>query len=166
MTAVTIRLATDDDANAIARVLAEAFVAYRPLYTDGAFSATAIDSRGVTARIVEGPVWVAVESGAVIGTVAAVGRGEDLYIRGMAVAPAARGCGVGTQLLEGVEAFARKGGYRRLVLSTTPFLTEAIHLYERSGFGRVPEGAMDLFGTPLFSMAKDVGPDPRLGRLR
>jgi hypothetical protein len=36
----------------------------------------------------------------------------------------------------------------------TPFLAGAIRLYERFGFKRTPGGPNDLFGTPLFSMAK------------
>jgi ribosomal protein S18 acetylase RimI-like enzyme len=53
-------------------------------------------------------------------------------------------------LLAQVEMFARRHGDRRLTLSTTPFLTGAIQLYERAGFRRVEEGPDDLRGTPLF----------------
>jgi hypothetical protein len=43
-----------------------------------------------------------------------------------------------------------------LLLSTTPFLSEAIKLYERSGFRRSTEGPRELFGTPLFTMEKQL----------
>ncbi len=44
----------------------------------------------------------------------------------------------------------------RLFLSTTPFLTHAIRLYEHAGFQRNAEGSPDLFGTPLFTMVKPL----------
>jgi GNAT superfamily N-acetyltransferase len=92
----------------------------------------------------------------VVGTVAAVDRGEELYVRGMAVLPRARGRRVGELLLREVEGHAAALGYSRLSLSTTPFLHRAIRLYERFGFVRSEEGARDLFGTPLFTMAKSL----------
>ena len=104
----------------------------------------------------EGPVWVALLGGSLAGTVAAVDRGEDLYVRGMAVLPLARGRQIGELLLREIEEYARARGYRRLTLSTTPFLHRAIRLYERFGFRRSDEGARDLFGTPLFSMVKSL----------
>ena len=72
----------------------------------------------------------------------------------MAVLPAARGQRVGELLLKQVEDFAIAHGCRRLFLSTTPFLSRAIRLYERFGFRRTEEGPGDLFGTPLYTMEK------------
>ena len=43
-----------------------------------------------------------------------------------------------------------------MYLTTTPFLNDAIRLYQRWGFTRVPDGDEDLFGTPLFTMAKNL----------
>jgi len=63
-----------------------------------------------------------------VGTVAAVVKGESVYIRGMAVLPAARGSGAGTALLRQVEHWAAGQGCRRLFLSTTPFLSAAAEL--------------------------------------
>ena len=77
----------------------------------------------------------------------------------MAIAPDARGHGLGAQLLELVERFARRHGMTRLFLSTTPFLDDAIRLYERHGFRRTIEGPQTLFGTPLFTMEKPLGRD-------
>jgi GNAT superfamily N-acetyltransferase len=101
-------------------------------------------------------VWVAVLDGSVVGTVAAVGRGEDLYVRGMAILPAARGQGIGQLLLREIETYASALEYQRLTLSTTPFLHRAIRLYERFGFRRSDEGACSLKGTPLFTMVKSL----------
>ena len=164
-----IRLATVDDAPAIAAVLYSAFAEYEPLYTSGGFVATTPGPEQIEERMREGPVWVAVQEGLTVGTVGVAPRGKALYIRGMAVLPKARGQGIGELLLASIEQFAIGHGYQRLFLSTTPFLTRAIRLYEGQGFRRIQQdqqsceessetdsGPHDLFGTPLFTMAKDV----------
>jgi len=74
-----------------------------------------------------------------VGTVSAVVKGESVYVRGMAVLPAARGTGAGSELLKQVEEWADGKGCTRLFLSTTPFLAAAIRLYEKAGFRRIVE---------------------------
>lgn len=104
----------------------------------------------------EGPVWIALQDGIITGTVAAIPKGEALYIRGMAVDPTVRGSGTGRALLDCAEEFAMQGGFKALRLSTTPFLSSAIRLYERYGFRRSDDGPHDLFGTTLFTMVKPL----------
>jgi N-acetylglutamate synthase-like GNAT family acetyltransferase len=104
----------------------------------------------------EGPVWVARSNEVVVGTAAAVPKGERLYLRGMAVDPVARGGKIGCKLLARAEEFAIENGFVELFLSTTPFLSRAIHLYEQYGFCRSKEGPDELFGTPLFTMGKTL----------
>jgi putative acetyltransferase len=158
---IQIRAAGPDDALSVASVLDESFAEYKSFYTHEAFAATTPTAEQIMCRLREGPAWVALRDGAVVGTVAAVDRGVDkgeaLYIRGMAVLPTARGQAIGELLLKRVEGFAAAHGYKRLVLSTTPYLTRAIRLYEHIGFRRSDEGPHDLFGTPLFTMVKAVG---------
>lgn len=156
---VRIRRADPQDASDIARVLRQSFLEYQDQYTPDGFAATTPDEQQVRSRMAEGPTWVAMLSNAavrnVVGTASVLGKDDAvLYVRGMAVLPSARGRGVGELLLREVEAFALRNGCARLLLSTTPFLTGAIRLYERFGFQRTPDGPNDLFGTPLFSMAK------------
>jgi len=140
----------------VATVLHKSFVEFEPLYTRRGFAATTPDAAQVLARMREGPVWLAFRNAEVLGTVAAVLKGDSAYIRGMAVLPAARHLRVGTRLLEHVERWASHEGCQRLLLSTTPFLDGAIRLYENFGFRRAEEGTDDLFGTPLFTMEKDL----------
>ena len=151
---INVRLAAPADAAAIAAALREAFVEYRASYTAEAFAATTPAAEQMRGRMDEGPVWVAVRDDVVVGTVSVVPRGESLYVRGMAVLPAARGRRLGEALLSQVEEFASAHGYGRLRLSTTPFLSRAIRLYERAGFTRSDDGPHELFGTPLFTMEK------------
>jgi len=155
-----LRLATPADAEAIASVLSKAFVQYEPLYTAEGFAATVPRPEQIERRINEGPVWVAVDDGSVVGTVSVVLKGEGLYVRGMAVDPVARGKSIGRKLLDCAEAFAAQNNCKYLFLSTTPFLERAIKLYEDYGFHRTPEGPDNLFGTPLFTMTKVVSQTP------
>ena len=154
MNGITVRRATTADLSEIATLMHESFVEYKSLYTEQAFLATTPTAEQIDIRMTQGPVWVAEYDGVIVGTVSVVPRGEDLYIRGMAVLPKARGLQLGQLLLNQVAQFARVKKHKRLVLSTTPFLDRAIRLYERAGFQRTDEGPHDLFGTPLFTMAK------------
>jgi putative acetyltransferase len=153
---IEFRRADADDAAAIAKVLYESFVEYKTLYTEGGFAATTPDAAQVLERMQEGPAWIALWGGDIIGTLAAVAKGESLYIRGMAVLPAVRGLGVGAGLLQRVEEWARNGHFKRMFLSTTPFLASAIRLYEKFGFRFTDIEPHDLFGTPLLTMEKST----------
>jgi GNAT superfamily N-acetyltransferase len=149
----SITRATAADAAAIAALLAAAFAEYRPFYSEGGYAATTPRADVIAQRIGEAPAWV-FRDYVVAGTISALVRDDDLYLRSMAVHPLVRRKHIGAQLLEVAESFARDHGCRDLVLSTTPFLDRAIALYRRSGFVRTAEPPHDLFGTPLFTMRK------------
>jgi GNAT superfamily N-acetyltransferase len=72
-------------------------------------------------------------------------------IKRMYVVPAARGRGVGRQILDALEIEARKLGARRLVLETGPRQPEAIALYRGAGFVEIP-----LFGEYLDTPHPDL----------
>jgi ribosomal protein S18 acetylase RimI-like enzyme len=153
---MTIRLAEQHDAEAISATLRAAFAEFEALYTPAAFRATTPTADQIAERFAEGPIWIAQLADTIVGTVAAVPQDAELYIRSMAVRPSAQGSGIGARLLNTVEAFAAAHQYRRLLLNTAPFLLAAVQLYERYGFRYTGEQP-DLFGTPLLTMAKDVG---------
>jgi len=153
---IQIRLATRADAEAIARVLAKSFVEYQLRYSAEGFTATVLNPTQIETRMTEGPIWVAFENDVILGTVSVVLKPEGLYIRGMAVDPIARGKCIGRKLLDCAEEFAVENGCERLFLSTTPFLSRAIKLYERYGFQRSSAGPDNLFGTPLFTMTRSL----------
>lgn len=152
--ALRVRRAGRSDAPAIAWVLRASFAEYESLYTPAAFVATTPTTDDIARRLGEGPTWIALLQRAVVGTVSAVSRGEALYVRSMAVVPDVRGRGVGRLLLEQVERYAGERGFYSLELSTTPFLTSAIALYERAGFSQSDGGPRELCGTPLLNMRK------------
>jgi len=153
---IIIRRATAEDTASIASVLEQAFAGYKSLYTHDAYAATTPGIKEVASRLNEGPGWVALHGDQLVGTVSIVLKHERIYIRGMAVLPSARGLGIGYRLLGEIESFARANQCTDLFLSTTPFLSHAIRLYERFGFRRTDEEPHELFGTPLFMMEKTV----------
>jgi N-acetylglutamate synthase-like GNAT family acetyltransferase len=103
---IEIRLAESKDAPAIASLLTAAFAEYLALYTPEGYAATAITPEEIVSRIEEGPVWVSIGDGLIVGTVSVVLKSKSLYLRGMAVLPAARGQRIGELLLVYVEKFA------------------------------------------------------------
>ncbi|HYJ84542.1 MAG TPA: GNAT family N-acetyltransferase, partial [Pyrinomonadaceae bacterium] len=78
------------------------------------FSHTLVTAE-VKNRIEEGPVWVVSDNHAIVGTVSVVAKGESLYVRGMAIVPAARGRRIGELLLKQVEDFAAERGFKRRI---------------------------------------------------
>lgn len=154
-----IQLASPEDAGRIAAVLLAAFRDFEPLYTPARFCATTPPAEEILRRFAEGPTWICIVNHNVVGTVSAVARDDEIYVRSMAVLPSARGHGIASQLLDAVEAFAMSHSARRLSLTTTPFLTGAIRLYEQAGFHRTP-APLDLHGTPLYAMVKELRDGP------
>jgi ribosomal protein S18 acetylase RimI-like enzyme len=95
----------------------------------------------------QGEVLAAVDGGQIVGTVMLQGwpagqmaRGPgEAEIRALAVAPHARGQGVGAALVTAVIERAARRGVRHLVLLTLPEMRAAHHLYTQAGFSRLPE---------------------------
>ena len=67
-------------------------------------------------------------------------------VRLLAVAPSARGQGIGTLLMDECVRRARKSGAEALTLHTTDMMQAAMRLYERLGFQRMP--ALDFEPAP------------------
>jgi len=150
-----IQRASSAHAEQLAALLHAAFREFEALYTPAGFLATTPSADEITRRLADGPTWIAADGSTIVGTVSAVDRGGEVYIRSMAVLPAARGRRVAMELLAVVHAYAGTVGARRLTLNTTPFLSAAIRLYERAGFRRVAS-TLDLGGTPLITMVKEL----------
>ena len=140
----------------MASVLAEAFEPYRSQYTPAAFEATTLSANQVRTRLAEGPVWLAFLTGVPVGTLSAMHQSGSLYLRSLAVIPTAQRNGVAGALIAEAERFARSMGIEHMWLTTTPFLTGAIELYKRAGFGPSPHPIEPLFGTTLLRLEKGV----------
>jgi ribosomal protein S18 acetylase RimI-like enzyme len=163
---VGVRRAGPEDAWAVAFVLKHAFSEYEPLYVRKGYEATTPKATEVVTRMQEGPVWVAARGQQIVGTASVVRKETGFYLRGMAVLPMARSLGIGRLLLEHIERVAVEENCARLFLSTTPFLTRAICLYEAFGFKATAEGPHELFGTPLLTMEKLIVPKSGLTSIK
>jgi len=105
--------------------------------------------RDAETRDREAELWVAVgDQDEVLGTVTVcydgspwreIGRGDEGEFRMLAVSPAAQGQGVGAALVRLCIDRFREVGAPGIVLSTLHEMSPAHRLYERHGFGRLPE---------------------------
>lgn len=75
-------------------------------------------------------------------------------IKRMFVAPEARRHGYGRAVLEALEQAARDAGFTRIVLDTLGSHTEAMTLYDDSGYARVPAYNENPYASAWF--AKDL----------
>ncbi len=99
---------------------------------------------------------------------AELARDGEAEFRMLAVAPAARGRGVGRALVEDCVRRAYERGHRALVLCTTGIAGPAVRLYERLGFVRdatrdwapVPEVPLYAYVLPLESCFCDQCGEP------
>lgn len=85
-----------------------------------------------------GEIFFVLADGRVQGTCAVLRHGaEECEIAKMAVAPMARGRGLGDLLMEAAIRFARNAGAQRVVIVSNTVLEPAIRLYQKHGFVRV-----------------------------
>ena len=151
-----LRTATIEDAIQISALLKIAFASYKHLYTEEAFNATTPGVEEVQERLAAGPCWVYETDTLIIGTLSGKIKPAGIYLYGMAVHPQFRNHKTAWRLLEMASAYARDQSVTCLYLSTTPFLNEAIRLYEKFGFVKTDLPPFDLYGTPLFTMEKTL----------
>jgi GNAT superfamily N-acetyltransferase len=149
-----IRLAQPGDEETVARLLLEAFEPFRDEYTPGGYAETTSSPDEIRERMNEGRIWLAYDRGEPVGTVTALAdEGGGVYVRSMAVTPAAWGRGVGQELLSTLEQDARVRGETRLHLYTTFVLPGAQPLYEKNGFvvtrETAPEEWHDMGGVEM-----------------
>ncbi|MEV5070360.1 GNAT family N-acetyltransferase [Microbacterium sp. LMI12-1-1.1] len=141
----TIRLVRPEEYERAGDVTAEAY-----LSSYGELSDEYVASlRDVAGRVQDGDVWVAVDAnGDILGTVWVAREGKPLAdmaqpgetdFRQLAVAPVARGRGIGEGLTRHVIELARERGSHRVVMNSGPEMTGAHALYAKLGFQRMSE---------------------------
>ena len=94
--------------------------------------------------------WIAEYEGARVGCVFLVRKSATVAkLRLLIVDPAARGIGLGKQLVDECVAFARACGYSKLTLWTKDNLHAARHIYKAAGFSRIAREKHTSFGHAL-----------------
>lgn len=171
-TALTIRLVRTEEFDRAGELTARA---YRHSY--GELSEHYLASlRDVAVRVQSGDVWVAVDAAAgdLLGTVwvarpnrplAGIAQPGETDFRQLAVAPEARGRGVGEALTRHVIELARERGSHRVVMNSGPEMTAAHALYAKLGFSRLPEREGRVEVEPgrfvdLLAFGYDLEPEP------
>jgi predicted N-acetyltransferase YhbS len=154
---ITIRKATDTDAQGILECLTIAFAPYQVSYTADAFRDTVLTPETIQQRLSSMCAFVAVnDAGEVAGTIAyAMVNAEEGHLRGMAVLPAYQGSGMAGKLLQAAEAELAARRCSRITLDTTDPLLRARRFYENHGY-RASGKITDFFGMPLHEYVKDL----------
>src|SRR5438270_2536549 len=131
-----IRKAAAADAEGILDGRHTAFEPYRTRYTPAGFEDTVMNAKTVAERLQSMTLFVAIENGAVVGTIGCAIHDHEGHLRGMAVLPHFQGSGVARRLLEAAEAELREQGCTRVTLDTTGPLQRAAQFYEKCGYQR------------------------------
>ena len=158
-----IRLARPEDLSAVGEVTVAAYADF----TLGPSDPYIRRLRDAAARAEQAELWLAEDDGAVLGTVTVcppgsvwreISRPGEGEFRMLAVAPQARGHGVGEALARfAIDRFAAQGVHA-MVLSSLSTMHAAHRLYERLGFRRDSE--RDWSPTPGVELLAYVLPEP------
>jgi GNAT superfamily N-acetyltransferase len=96
--------------------------------------------------------WIAEKDGEILGSIFIVEQSDTVAkLRLLLVEPKTRGKGLGYQLIKEAIDFAKKAGYKKIVLWTNSILLEARHLYKKAGFVMVEKEPFHDFGHDLVS---------------
>jgi GNAT superfamily N-acetyltransferase len=112
--------------------------------------------------------WIAEVGGERAGCVFLVAKdAETAQLRILLVDPAARGRHLGHRLVAACIEFARRAGYRRMMLWTNEPLAAARHIYLAAGFSLISEEPHHSFGVDLtgqyyeLDLAAELSATPR-----
>jgi ribosomal protein S18 acetylase RimI-like enzyme len=144
---VRVTVATPADYAEIAAVNEAAYAEYRPVLGEAVWAPMRANITAVAEMAESAVLFAARGEDGVLGSVLYYPPGttipplppEYASIRTLAVAPRARGRGVGAALMDACVARARTDGAPALWLYTTDVMRSAIALYERLGFVRGAE---------------------------
>lgn len=145
---LVLRLATAADATGMAAVIAAAFAQYRGRLVpeSGAFRET---PGTIAAELDRGAgAIVAERNGEMIGCVLVEEKEGDLYFGRLSVLPSARGGGLARQLIQAVEAEARRRGLPGVRLGVRVVLTDNQRLFQALGYRETSREAHPGFDHP------------------
>ena len=144
-----IRDVRSDELDATAEVMVAAYREYVPPDAPAQLQEYLHEIRDVRSRLADSMLILAEADGRILGAVTYYGDATKephaawpagwANFRLLAVAPQARGKGIGRALTEECLARARAAGRTAIGLHTTQMMQVARAMYERMGFTRVPE---------------------------
>jgi GNAT superfamily N-acetyltransferase len=144
MTSMIVRRVLPDEMNAVSELRLTAYTADGLMDVNPAYVET-LRLLGTDGR---GEILVAADENRLLGTAvfepwspeSEIARNADeAEIRAFAVAPEARGRGVGRDLVNALVDRAREEGVSRLLVATLPEMVSTQYVYRARGFERVPE---------------------------
>jgi ribosomal protein S18 acetylase RimI-like enzyme len=157
--ALVVRDARPDEREAIRALTLQAYEQYAATMAPSAWEGLS-GAIGNGLQVEEAERIVAERGGRLLGSVMLFPRAADAYgniagraswpeLRLLAVAPEARGQGVGEALVEECIRRARRMGAAELGLHTSESMAAAIRMYRRMGFVRAPEHDFQPEGAEL-----------------
>ena len=88
--------------------------------------------------------------GEIVGSVFVVKESDEVAkLRLLYIEPKTRGMGIGSRLVEECIRFAKRTGYKKMILWTNNVLLAARHIYVKAGFRLVREEPYHGFGHDL-----------------
>lgn len=98
------------------------------------------------------------DNGIISGTFALIKVTEDIYELGkMAVSKDFRGQGIGQKMMQFCLDYARKAGWKKLILYSNTSLENSIYIYKKHGFLEVPIEGYNPYARGNIKMEKIMG---------
>ncbi|MGI8869750.1 MAG: GNAT family N-acetyltransferase, partial [Mycobacteriales bacterium] len=129
-----LREATDDDAQALAGLIALTWAAYPGTVLDVAGEEPWLLAPRTSYDAAGGRLWVATVSSSVVGCGGVRPRGSDAELKSLYVAAAHRRVGIASRLVDVIERTARSWGAARVGLWSDTRFVEAHAFYARRGY--------------------------------
>jgi GNAT superfamily N-acetyltransferase len=153
---VHLRTAQASDAEELARLINQAFLAERPI-----FDGERISTEGVCQYLRKGTFLLACDADQLVGSVFAELRGATGYIGLLSVAPSRQGTGLGRRLTQAAEERFRDAGCReaelRVLSARKPLFAFYEHLgYSASRIEPLPSGATPKVPCHFVYMSKKL----------
>lgn len=133
-TEVAIRLATNEDIQAILHIVKEAFIEYCHIVGITSIEALCETEADVQSDLLQKNVYVACRDGKILGTARIATKEKKAILSRFAILPEAQGAGIGSALLAHIEQELRSSKIERIELYSAVGNVRLKDYYLRKGF--------------------------------